>query len=325
MAYFFVAIGFVLLFAGSQCLVRGGASLARLFGVPPILIGLLIVSTGTAAPALSIMLSGLWHGATEAATAAIVGANIFNLLLVLGLAALVQPLPTAPKIVFRDGIALVLASAAFMIMAKDGQIGQSDAYILLTGFVLFLVLSFIMDWRRSDRQCVFATRGAAQAPLSPGPTLLLLTLAAIFLFFGPILLVRGALALGSAQHIPAETMGLSVVAVAIAMPSLFMTMTALSRGAGGQAASNILVANIFNILGVVGLTAALHPIAITAALAGADIPIMAAGAALVVTLLNCGWKLNRLEGLALLVCYCAYLAFLAFRLDLLAPTLIALH
>ena len=148
MAYGFVGFGLLLLIIGSESVVRGGVGLSRTLGLSPLLIGLLIVSAGTSTPELVVSLQGAFHGAPDLALGNVVGSNIVNILLILGLGALMQPILASPKIVLRDGTALMAASAALFLCVQSGRITQRDGWMFLAGLAVYVVIAFVTDWRR---------------------------------------------------------------------------------------------------------------------------------------------------------------------------------
>src|ERR1700748_3504109 len=136
MAWVFVAIGVVLLFLGSEGLLRGGIGVSRVVGLSPVLCGLFVVTIASCAPELSVVLQSVSR-APDVAIATVIGSNIINLLLIMGLGALFTQLPTPPKTVFRDGIVLILGCAALAFAAMDGKLTQIEGYILLGAFVIY--------------------------------------------------------------------------------------------------------------------------------------------------------------------------------------------
>ena len=325
LTYEFLVAGCVMLFLGSRAAVRGGAALSRRLGLPPMLIGLLVIPLATAAPELAVALRAVSIGEPVFAAGAVIGSNIFNALLVLGLASLIRPLPTSPRIVFRDGLAFILASGAFFYFGRDGVISRSNGEILLLSLLVLLIVTAAMDWRRATSHCLFARRANGQKDIGTGVAFLLLGLAAVLTFSGAIFLVRGSVVLAESLSIPKETISVSVTALGVALPELYIAIAAVMRRQNAIAVGAILGANIFNILGVIGVTALVQPIALPMNFVSQDLPILAASAVLVVPLLNSDWVLSRIEGALLLSSYCAYLAFMAFRVGLFVPSLLSLH
>ncbi|HUB85748.1 MAG TPA: hypothetical protein VL971_08645 [Rhizomicrobium sp.] len=317
MALVFVAVGVVLLFLGSEGLLRGGIGFSKLVGLSPILIGLLTVSLATGAPELSIALQAVSR-APDVAVATVIGSNIINLLLVMGLGALFTQLPTPPKIVFRDGSAVILSCAMLAFVVADGKLTQIEGFVLLGGFVVYGIVAIVTDWNRAaqDSEARAQCRGASD---SLATNLFVVFLGLVGCVLGGRCLIDGALTLAAHYHISGTMTGLTVIAGATALPELFLMMVMARRGWSFITAGHLLTASIFNILVVIGLVAATHPFAISAAAQSPDVYVMLAAAVLIFPLMIHAWRLSRPNGLLLIVLYVAYGVFLANRLGYL-PT-----
>jgi cation:H+ antiporter len=315
MVYFLVAIGLALLFAGGEALVRGSVGLSRLLGFSPLLIGLVVMSASTSAPELFVSLRAVLADHPDIAAGNIIGSNIANILLILGLAALIRPLPTSPKIVFREGATMLLASIAFVIFAWDGVVTRSDGICLLAGLLLFMVVSFGLDWRKPSPHAVFATRAATRAngELYLGVSLFYLAIGVALLYFGAGFILNGSLAIARHFALAESFIGLTLVAVGTALPELVVTIAAARKGQTGLAIGNILGSNIFNILGVLGITSLVRPVAISGPLSYVDAPIMAAVAGVLLPLLMPQWRLGTRAGIGFVLGYCAYVLLLVAR------------
>jgi len=319
-AFGFVAAGVILLFAGSEALLRGGIGLSKAIGLSPILVGLLVVSLSTASPELSVALQAVLRNAPDIAIADVVGSNIINLLLILGVGALIAPLPSPPKTVFRDGIAVIAASAALAFLAATGRLTRVEGFALLGGFVLYAVLAFVMDWRRpaQDSEASAQCRGASE---SAGTNFFMLFLGLVAVVFGARCLLGGALAVGTHYHLTHGLLGLTVIAAATALPEFVLMISMAVRGWSFITVGHLLASSIFNILFVLGLTAVLHPFAISPTAVGPDVYILLGVTVLLFPLMVFSWRLSRADGVLLFAAYIAYGAFLAARMGYLPMTL----
>jgi cation:H+ antiporter len=326
MAYWFLVAGLVLLFLGSEAVVHGGAGLSRAIGLSPLAIGLFVISAGTSAPEFVVALQAALTGSPDVALGSVVGSNIVNLLLILGLAALIRPLPSSPKIVLRDGGTMLVASLALALIAWDGVISRREGLILLGVFVVYLVTTFFTDWRRSAEHSVPCARAVARLE-GEGPSaaagLFLLLFGCVGLALGAHFTVGGAVALAHEFHWSEAFVGLTVVALGASLPELVVTIVAVARGRTQIAIGHLIGANIFNILGALGATAAMRHLTISHALM-TDILIMAGISALLLPLLARGWKLSRPMGALLVLSYMGYLVFLAWRQGLVTPAMVGL-
>ncbi len=315
MAYAFVGFGLFLLIVGSEAALRGGVGLSRNLGFSPLLIGLLVVSIGTAAPELVVSLQSALRQAPDLALGTVIGSNIVNILLILGLGALIRPIPVSPKAVLRDGSALVLSSIALLALAEAGRIPRSCGLVLLGGFAVYLLVCFLTDWRRPTPDSSAQARALSRGDLvsTPAASIILLLFGLACLYFGGGYVVDGGLTVARFYRVPEAVIGLTVVAVGLSLPVLAMTVTASIRGQASLAAGNLIASSIANILLALGLTASIRPLTVSAQVAGADIYVMTAVAVLVPLLLASRWRLTRGQGFFLILAYLAYLGFVAWR------------
>jgi cation:H+ antiporter len=317
--------GLTLLVLGSETAIRGGAGLSRAFGLPPLLIGLLIISTGTSAPEMSVALQAVHIGAPDIALGNVIGSNIINVLLILGLAALIHPMPSPPKIVLRDGGFLLLVSVVLVILAMSGKISQLEGMILLGVYVAYCVVAFVTDWRRPSELSVHCARAEElKSQTSAGASFLTLVFGIACIALGGRLAVDGALMFARDYHLSQAMVGLTVMAVATSLPELaVITMTA-ARGYTQIAVGQLIGSNLFNTMAVIGAAAAFGGLPVADAFRSADIYIMAAAAALLLPLLLSSWRLSRPRGAMLVLGYCAYVLFLAWRQGLISPAMVGL-
>jgi cation:H+ antiporter len=317
MALAFVAVGVVLLFLGSEGLLRGGIGISNLAGLSPVLVGLFVVTLATGAPELSLALQTVAHR-PDIAVAAVIGSNVINLLFVMGLGALFTQLPTPPKTVFRDGTALILSCAALAILAMDGTLTQIEGFILLGGFIVYAAVSIITDWNRAmpDSEARAQCRGASDRPST---NLFVIFLGLVAVVLGGRCLIDGVLSVAAHYGLSNVMMGLTIVAGAAALPQFVLMIMMVRRDWAFVTAGHLLAASIFNILVVIGLIAVVHPFAISRAAQSPDVYVMLGAALLIFPLMIHAWRLSRPNGLLLLALYIAYSAFLAERMGYLPP------
>ena len=315
MAYAFVGFGLILLVIGSEAVLRGGVGLSRNIGLPPLLIGLLVVSIGTAAPELVVSLQAALRRAPDLALGTVIGSNIINILLILGLGALIRPIPASPKIVLRDGGALVLSSVALLALVEVGRIPRGCGLVLLGGFAVYVVICFLTDWRRptpdSGAEARVLSRG--DRATTPALSIIFLLFGLACLYFGGGYVVDGGLAVARFYHVSEAAIGLTLVAVGSSLPELATTIVASIRGQSSLAAGNLIGSNIVNVLLALGLTASIRPLTVSADVAGADVYVMTAAAVVVPLFLASRWRLTRGQGFSLVLAYLAYLGFVAWR------------
>lgn len=313
-----VAGGLVLLALGGELLVRGAVGMAARLGISPLLAGLTIVGFGTSTPELATSIQAALAGSPGIAVGNVVGSNIANILFILGLSALILPLPVNPAAFTRDSAAL--AGSAVLCTAAVA-FGTLTPFV---GIVLIACLAGYIWWAyKSESAAAPCPEGArheaeaADVPVPPnaGPVLLgamiLAGLAAAI--FGAGWLVEGAVVLAGAAGVSESVIGLTVVAIGTSLPELIACLVAVLRGHKDVALGNVVGSNIYNICGILGLTAAITPVAVPPEIAAFDIWVMLGVTALLLVQLRSGWRLSRAEGALLIALYCAYTALLALR------------
>jgi cation:H+ antiporter len=296
-------IGLVILVVGGEFLVRGASSIARAFHLSPLLIGLTIVGFGTSAPELIVSVQAALAGQPGIAIGNVIGSNIGNVLLILGVSALIAPLIIPGRKLWRDLAFMLTATAAIWVMLLDGQVTRMDGMILVAGLIAFLTVAFISgSGHRPEDDAV--TAGPKWLPwVMTGAGLVGLVIGARFL-------VDSATTIARDFGISEAVIGLTIVAIGTSLPELATSVIAAFRKHTEIAVGNIVGSNIFNIFGILGVTALIAPIPAEARFAGIDMWWVAAssvGLAVVAFVLG---GLPRIAGAALLVAYGAYLWFI---------------
>ena len=312
-----VAGGLVLLAVGGELLVRGSVGMAARIGISPLFAGLVIVGFGTSMPELATSVQAALDEAPGIALGNVVGSNIANMLLILGVAGMVGPIAINPASFKRDSLALggsaLLATAAVM----RGVVDLGAGLVLVAALAGYIWWAYKSESAAHDAEAHRHETEAEDRPVPPdtGPLVLgamiLAGLAAAI--FGARLLVDGAVVLASAAGVSQSVIGLTVVAIGTSLPELIACVVAVVRKHGDVALGNVVGSNIYNLCGILGLTAAIHPIAVPAEIARIDIWVLLGVAALLIVQLRSGWRLSRPEGALLLVLYAVYSAFLALR------------
>lgn len=310
-------IGFVLLGIGGESLVRGAASAAQALGVSPLLIGLTLVGFGTSTPELVTSLQAAFVGSPGIAVGNVVGSNTANVLLILGLAALIRPLTVNPRAFARDGAALVLVTVAAVAVFLFGRLDAPVGAALIAALVTYVVYCYF-----SERQAPAAApekarhEGDAERVTVPRPKVLpSLVLAAVGIaitILGARYLVGGAVTIAKDFGVSDTVVGLTVVAVGTSLPELVTSVIAAFKRQSEVALGNVVGSNIYNIAGILGITALLEPIPVPASIVQVDGWVMAATTALLVLFARSGWRIGRREGLVFLALYGGYTTWLAW-------------
>ena len=297
--------GFLILAGAAEALVYGAASLARRMGISPLVIGLTVVSIGTSLPELVVGIDAALGGTGDLALGNVVGSNIGNLALILGLAALVRPIAVQTQVVRVDGPILAGVSLLFVGLILDGGLGRADGGLLLAGmggYVLYTL--WAARKTTSDPEVFEDVVPSRHATWVDGG---LFVLGLLGLVGGAHLLVEGAVAIAASLGVGPIIVGLTVVAVGTSLPELATSVVAARRGKGDMAVGNAVGSSIFNLLGILGATVLVHPLSVRS-LRWIDLGAMVGSALLILPLLRTDWTLDRGEGAVLFLGYVAYVA-----------------
>jgi cation:H+ antiporter len=300
--------------AGGEALVRGSVITARRLGVSPLLIGLTLVSFGTSTPELVACIEAALLGAPGIAIGNVVGSNIANVLLILGLGAVIVPLATTKETFRRDAAVLIAASLLLLAAVLSGAISRAAGSLFVLLLALYLAYAYCTERRRHRTATPVAgddTEPGAPRPERPLWIALLLALGGLAaVIVGADLLVEAAIVMARDLGLSEAVIGLTLVALGTSLPELVTSVVAAIRRHADVAFGNIVGSNIFNVFGIAGLTAVVHPIPVPPEIAGFDIWVMLGATLLLVVFAATGWRVNRWEGGVFLLAYLAYLVFL---------------
>jgi cation:H+ antiporter len=308
-----VIAGLVLLIGGGEALVRGAGTLASKAGISPLVIGLVVVSAATSAPELAVTVGAMLDGEPDLAVGNVVGSNIVNILLILGLSAVISPLIIKRQLVRFDMPVMVGMSIMFLVVCLDGRISLFDGLLLLSALIIHAVISIVLGRKKE----LSPISKPDEMPLNSKPVslwlaILLLIVGIGLLVLGAQLLVTGAVNIATELGISSLVIGLTVVAIGTSLPELATSLIAIRRGETDMAVGNVVGSNIFNIGIVIGIPAILFgegiPVA-TAAIA-IDLPLMLAATLALVPLAFTGFFVARWEGALFVLLYVAYTLYL---------------
>ena len=316
MTFVYLAVGLVLLVVGAEVLVRGAARLAAQFGISPLIIGLTVVAFGTSAPETAVSVQAAWSGSGDIAVGNVIGSNIANVLLILGLTAVVAPLVVSRQLIRLDVPIMIGASLVTYALAWDGELNRFNGALLFAG-VLAYTTFLIISSRRSNAPAddEFAKEFGLKDEPKPHASLInagLVLLGLVLLVAGSNFLVEGAVALARALGLSELVIGLTVIAIGTSLPELATSILAAIRGERDIAVGNIVGSNIFNLLCVLGLASLVSPIPIAVAPAALafDFPVMIGVALACLPIFFAGYCIRRWEGLLFLGYYVAYTLYL---------------
>ncbi|TGN36028.1 calcium/sodium antiporter [Paracoccus liaowanqingii] len=302
MTYLLFVLGLVALFFGGELLVRGATAVARHFRLSPMLIGLTIVGFGTSAPEMLVSVQAALAGQPAIAIGNVLGSNIANILLILGISSVIAPLVIPVKKLWRDLGFMLLATAVIWIMLLDGAVMRLDGVLLIAGLVVFLVTAFLT----SKVEDIEVGQGDVVQWKAWAMTLGGL----IVLVVGARLLVNSSTELARAFGISEAVIGLTIVAVGTSLPELATSLIAAIRKQTEIAVGNIVGSNIFNIFAILGVTALIDPIPADPRFASVDMVWVSASALGLSILAFALGGLPRIAGVALLLAYGGYVVLI---------------
>ncbi len=299
MSYVLILAGFLLLVAGGEVLVRGAVALAARLGISPLLVGLTVVGFGTSTPELVTSLDAAFAGAPGIAVGNVIGSNTANILLILGVAAMLAPISVDRAAFLRDGGVAMAAALAALAVVLAGALSRPAGALLVLGLLGYIAFAW---WRER-----ISPDGPMDVKLHSPAVSVALALGGIALtVLGARFLVSGATDLAAAWGVPEAVIGVSIVAVGTSLPELATAVVAAMRKQGDIAFGNIVGSNIYNVLGILGVTALVKPIPVPAEIAAFDIWVMLAASVALTVVAATGWRITRAEGAALLAAYAAY-------------------
>jgi cation:H+ antiporter len=305
MDYLYILIGLAGLFFGGEALVRGSVAIAERLGISKLVIGLTIVGFGTSMPELLVSMNAALAGSSDIALGNVVGSNTANILLILGLSALVYPISNWDSNVRRDALVALAVAVLTMILVQFAVIGRISGLLMVGALGLYLWSIFAKE-KLAPSQITDESdphRAPRLSPLLAGSAVIL---GLILLVTGADFLVDGATNIARALGISEAVIGLTIVAVGTSLPELATSVSAALRKQSDVALGNVVGSNIFNILGILGLTAFVHPVGVGAGFASFDAPVMLAATLLLAGLLFFAKVIDRRIGAAMVAAYVAY-------------------
>lgn len=320
----FLIVGLILLVAGAEFLIKGASKLAATLGISPLVIGLTVVAFGTSAPELAVSLNASFSGQASIALGNVVGSNICNILLILGISSLIAPLVVAQQLVRLDVPIMIGVSGLLLMFGLDGWINRSDGVVLFVGGLVYTCFLLYQSRKENDQsvQDEYAKFGARSLSIKETSlNVVLFAGGALMLVSGSNLLVSSAVTIAEFFGASRLIIGLTVIAFGTSLPELATSVMASIRGERDIAVGNVIGSNIFNILMVLGLTSAVSTtgIEISPSALSFDIPVMLAVAVMCLPIFFTGNEVSRREGVLLLLYYVLYIGYLVVNATNYAP------
>lgn len=305
MEYLLLLIGFVLLIKGADFFVDGSSSLARIMKVPSVIIGLTIVAMGTSAPEASVSINAALAGSNDIAISNVIGSNLFNGLVVVGVCAFMAGFKTNPEILKRDMPLNIIVTAILCIMLLDRHINRIEGIILLIGMAVYIatmVISALKNRETAD-ECKI---------LSLPKSLIFIIGGLIAVIFGGTLVVDDACLIAKDFGVSENFIGLTIIAIGTSLPELVTSITATRKGDSGLALGNAIGSNLFNILFILGMSATICPLNVLSE-SIIDCIILLVSAVILYVFARTKKTMNRWEGIVCVFLYVGYTAYLLIR------------
>lgn len=313
--YIWLIVGFILLIKGADLFVDGSSSIAGLLKVPSIIIGLTIVAFGTSAPEMAVSVSAALKGDNDIVISNVMGSNLFNLLVVSGACAAIKALPVSKDIKKRDFPFSIIAAAVLLFMCLNSMFAGGSGYLInrLEGVILFgsllVYLGYLICITMRNKNIVQAEEAKL---LSPGKSILYTILGIAGIVIGGDLTVESANDIASALGMSDTIIGLTVLAVGTSLPELVTSLIATKKGENDLAMGNVIGSNIFNILGVLGLSATISPVTVSG-LSVVDLILFILFCLAVYLVSSPKNKIGRLSGILMVLTYAGYMTYAVIR------------
>ena len=305
MEYLLLLIGFVLLIKGADFFVDGSSSLARIMKVPSVIIGLTIVAMGTSAPEASVSVNAALAGSNDIAISNVIGSNLFNGLVVVGVCAFMAGFKTNPEILKRDMPLNIIVTAILCIMLLDRHINHIEGIILLISMAVYIAVMVIsaLKNRETADECKI---------LSLPKSLIFIIGGLIAVIFGGTLVVDNACLIAKDFGVSESFIGLTIIAIGTSLPELVTSITATRKGDSGLALGNAIGSNLFNILFILGMSATICPLNVLSE-SIIDCIILLVSAVILYVFARTKKTMNRWEGIVCVFLYVGYTAYLLIR------------
>lgn len=313
MGIFLFVVGLIFLIIGAEALVRGASRMAAVLGISPLVIGLTVVAFGTSSPELAVSVKSALSGQASIAVGNVVGSNIFNVLFILGVSALIAPLVVSQQLIRLDVPLMIALSVIVLILALDERFSRAEGLVLVVSLAVYVGLLIFRSRRES-------TESSEQRAREPGPhakigwakNIGLILGGLLLLVLGSRWLVDAAVSFAQYLGVSELVVGLTIVAAGTSLPEVVTSVIAAVRGERDIAVGNVVGSNIFNIMGVLGLSSIVAPMGIdvSTAVIGFDIPVMIVVALACLPIFFTGGVISRKEGVLFLGYYVIYTLYL---------------
>ncbi|WP_105900801.1 calcium/sodium antiporter [Vibrio gangliei] len=318
LAVVLLIVGLALLVWSADKLVYGSAAVAKNMGISPLVIGMTVLAMGSSAPEMIVSATAAFDGRTDTAIGNVLGSNIANIALILGITAMVKPLSISSTVLRRELPLMIIVTLIAGALFWDGYLGFTEGLILIALFVGFILFMIKISKDNRGEQDVMVEQQESEIPegVSNSKALFWVLVGLGLLLFSADLLVTNAVIIAKYLGMSDLVIGLTIIAVGTSLPELAASLAGVLKGEDDMAVGNIIGSNIFNILAVMGLPAIIHPSMISELVMNRDFWVMLAiSLLLVVMTFGKSRSINRIEGAALFLCFLAYIGYLFYNMS----------
>ena len=301
--------GLIMLFIGAEGLIRGSSNLAIKIGITPLVVGLTVVAFGTSTPELVVSLKAALLGNSSISLGNVVGSNIANIALILGVAALIRPLDVHAKVIMREIPIMIGISILLLLLLIDGELGFIDGLIFVIGLIVYLVVNVLIARKEKNPEIDSEFSEGLKSKLGIPVSIVLMIAGLGLLILGANLFVQSAVAIAKIFNVSDAIIGLTIVAIGTSLPELITSIVAAYKKEADIAIGNVVGSNTFNILGILGITALIIPIS-SVGISYVDLGVMLFTAIILFPLSRTGFSISRFEGALLLAGYGGYIYYL---------------
>ena len=308
--FLLVGAGLTMLYFGAEWLVKGSIAISNKLGVSQLVIGLTVVAFGTSAPELAVSISSAMQGLSDVVVGNVIGSNIVNIGAILGISAIISPILVSKSAIRKE--VPIMIGVAFLLLAViiDGKIDYIDGVLFVIGIIAFTWYSYNSSKKDKDTEIIPASQILQKNVFSKSIVFIIIGLA--LLSGGSFLTVDNALVIGENFGVSELFMGLTIVAIGTSLPELITSIVAAKKGHADLSVGNIVGSNIFNVLGILGITSILSGIAVSEQTL-MDVGIMLAFSLVLIPIMRSGFVISRKEGIFLIAGYVGYVIFLLYR------------
>jgi cation:H+ antiporter len=301
--------GLIMLFIGAEGLIRGSSNLAIKIGITPLVVGLTVVAFGTSTPELVVSLKAALLGNSSISLGNVVGSNIANIALILGVAALIRPLDVHAKVIMREIPIMIGISLLLLLLLIDGELGFIDGLIFVIGLIVYLVVNVLIARKEKNPEIDSEFSEGLKSKLGIPVSIVLMIAGLGLLILGANLFVQSAVAIAKIFNVSDAIIGLTIVAIGTSLPELITSIVASYKKEADIAIGNVVGSNVFNILGILGITALIIPIS-SVGISYVDLGVMLFTAITLFPLSRTRFSISRFEGALLLAGYGGYIYYL---------------